>query len=100
MLSMTQLINRASQTQGELIATSYFDQEKGKLREQTWLEYQHKIACFAGGLHDIGVENDDTVAILALNSDRYFEFMFAVPWAGAIFNQSTLALQVQRLHFG
>ena len=85
MLSMTQLINRAAQTQGELIATSYFDQEKGKLREQTWLEYQHKIACFAGGLHDIGVENNHTVAILALNSDRYFEFMFAVPWAGAIF---------------
>ena len=27
----------------------------------------------------------ERVAILALNSDRYYEYYFAVPWAGAVF---------------
>jgi long-chain acyl-CoA synthetase len=31
------------------------------------------------------VREGDRVAILALNSDRYYEYYFAVPWAGAVF---------------
>jgi len=76
---MTQLIKRAALNQGQQIATS------DGARSQTWQEYIDKIARFAGGLQKLDVTNNDTVAILALNSDRYFEFMFAVPWAGAIF---------------
>jgi len=79
MFSMTQLIRRASQTMGGELAT--IDGE----RKQTWNEFEGQIACFAGGLQALGVKADDCVAILALNSDRYFEFMFAVPWAGAVF---------------
>ena len=79
MFSMTQLIRRAAQTNGKAIATVDGD------RVQTWIEYNHKVACFAGGLQSLGVGADDCVAILALNSDRYFEFMFAVPWAGGVF---------------
>ena len=54
-------------------------------RRQTWLEFEQKIGRFAGGLRELGVGDDDCVAMLALNSDRYFEFMFATPWAGAVF---------------
>ena len=79
MFSMTQLIRRASQTIGSELAT--IDGE----RRQTWREFENRVACFAGGLQALGVKADDCVAILALNSDRYFEFMFAVPWAGAVF---------------
>ena len=79
MFSMTQLIRRASQTIGSKLAT--VDGE----RRQTWSEFENQVACFAGGLQHLGVKADDCVAILALNSDRYFEFMFAVPWAGAVF---------------
>jgi len=79
MFSMTQLIRRASQTIGNELAT--IDGE----RTQTWSEFENRIARFAGGLQALGVQTDDCVAILALNSDRYFEFMFAVPWAGAVF---------------
>ena len=32
----------------------------------------------------LGVENGERVAILSLNSDRYYEF-FATPWAGGVF---------------
>ncbi len=79
MFSMTQLIRRASQTIGDTIATVDGD------RTQTWREFENRIACFAGGLQKAGVSAGDCVAILALNSDRYFEFMFAVPWAGGVF---------------
>ena len=79
MLSTTQLIRRLAQTDGNGIATVDGD------RTQTWKEFVEKVARFAGGLQGIGVGADDCVAIMALNSDRYFEFMFAVPWAGGVF---------------
>jgi long-chain acyl-CoA synthetase len=79
MLSITQLIRRTVQAQGNRLAT--VDGE----RTQTWAEFEHKIACFAGGLKKLGVEEGDCVAILALNSDRYFEFMYGAVWAGALF---------------
>jgi len=79
MFSMTQLVRRAAQTNGGAIATHDGD------RSQSWREYEEKIACFAGGLQTLGISGGDCVAILALNSDRYFEFMFAVPWAGGVF---------------
>jgi long-chain acyl-CoA synthetase len=79
MFSMTQLIKRLAQTDGQRMATCDGD------RTQTWLQFNHKVACFAGGLQKLGVTNDTSVAMLAMNSDRYFEFMFAVPWAGGVF---------------
>lgn len=79
MFAMSQLIQRLSKTQPNMIATSMDD------RSQTWAEFEIKIARFAGGLQKLGVQADTSVAILALNSDRYFEFMFAVPWAGGVF---------------
>ncbi len=79
MFAMTQLIKRATQIDGDAIATVDGD------RTQTWREYLSRVARFAGGLRKLGVGEDDCVAILALNSDRYFEFMFAVPWCGGVF---------------
>jgi long-chain acyl-CoA synthetase len=79
MFSMTQMVRRAAQTQPNVFATVDGD------RFQTWTEFEKKIASFANGLQQLGIGADGCVAILALNSDRYFEFMFATPWAGAIF---------------
>ena len=79
MFSITQLVTRAAQVNARGLATSDND------RQQSWSELLQKIRCFAGGLRDLGVDSDVCAAILALNSDRYFEFMFAVPWAGGVF---------------
>lgn len=79
MFAMSQLIKRLGQTDTNMMATSNGE------REQTWSEFNDKVARFAGGLKKLGVGADTSVAILALNSDRYFEFMFAVPWAGGVF---------------
>ncbi len=64
MFSMTQLIRRLAQTDGNGIATVDGD------RTQTWNEFVEKVARFARGLQGIGVGADDCVAIMALNSDR------------------------------
>jgi long-chain acyl-CoA synthetase len=79
MFSMTQLIQRQAQTSCDEMAT------QDGTRIQSWSQYVDKVARFAGGLQKLGIGNDDCVAMLALNSDRYFEFMFAVPWAGGVF---------------
>ena len=79
MFSMTQLIQRQAQASGDEMAT------QDGTRIQSWSQYVDKVARFAGGLQKLGIGKDDCVAMLALNSDRYFEFMFATPWAGAVF---------------
>lgn len=79
MFSMTQLIRRVAQTDGGSLAT--LDGQ----RSQSWRELVTRVSKFAGGLAQLGIGEDDCAAILALNSDRYFEFMFAVPWAGGVF---------------
>lgn len=54
-------------------------------RTHTWQEVLDRVTRVAGGLRRLGVGTDDRVATLAMNSDRYFELHFAVPWAGAVF---------------
>jgi len=79
MFSTTQMARRAAQIQPNVLATVDGD------RSQTWPAFTHKVACFASGLQQLGIGADGCAAILALNSDRYLEFMFAAPWAGGIF---------------
>jgi acyl-CoA synthetase (AMP-forming)/AMP-acid ligase II len=45
-----------------------------------------RVARLAGALRGLGVGVGDRVGIFALNSDRYHELLFAVPWAGAMVN--------------
>ena len=53
-------------------------------RRRIWLETADRVARIAGGLAEAGVHPGDRVAILALNSDRYFELLYAIPWLGAV----------------
>ena len=50
----------------------------------TWREARDRIARLAAGLREIGCREDDRVAILGLNSHRYYECIFAAPWAGGV----------------
>ena len=77
MYYLTQSIHRNAQIRGNKIATINGD------RQHTWKQLKDRVARFAGALKSIGVQEGDRVAILALNSDRYFEYYFGVPWAGA-----------------
>jgi long-chain acyl-CoA synthetase len=79
MSSLTQIIRRNVQLHGEKTATRFFG------RSHSWREFQERISRLASGLKGLGVEEGERVAILALNSDRYYEFYFAASWAGAVF---------------
>lgn len=75
---LSQCVTRAVQINPQGLATVCGE------RKRTWTEFKERIARLAQGLQGLGVENEDRVAILALNSDRYLEYFFGVPWAGAM----------------
>ncbi len=77
MFSLTQGLRRAVQTKPDGLATSFAG------RRRTWRQCNDRIARVAGALSALHVNRGDRVALLALNSDRYFELMYALPWIGA-----------------
>jgi long-chain acyl-CoA synthetase len=77
---LTQSLHRAVQQYPERMAARF------GTRCQTYRSLVDRIAQLAGGLQAQGLRNGDIVAILALNSDRYLEYMMAVPWAGGVLN--------------
>ena len=78
MFALTQGLRRAVQTRPNGIATSFAG------RRRTWQQSVERISRVAGALSALGVRRGDRVAILALNSDRYLELMYALPWMGAV----------------
>ncbi|KZM73881.1 acyl-CoA synthetase [Nocardia terpenica] len=75
---LTQSLHRARQQHPARIASIH------RGRQRTFAEQADRVARLAGGLLALGVEPGDRVAILALNSDRYLEYLMAVPWADAV----------------
>ncbi len=55
-------------------------------RSQTFRSTATRVAGLAGGFLDLGVAPGDRIAMLSTNSDRYHEYLLAVPWADAILN--------------
>ena len=77
MFALTQGLRRAVQIKPHGIATHFAG------RQRTWQQSLERISRVGGALSALGVRPGDRVAILALNSDRYFELMYAIPWIGA-----------------
>ena len=75
-MHLTQVLNSAADTFPNKIAS--IDGE----RRHTWSEWRNRISRLAAALRGLGIAAGDRVAILALNSDRYTEYVFAVWWAG------------------
>ena len=48
----------------------------------TWAEVLSRVTRAAHVLREAGLSDGGRVAILALNSHRYFEIYYAIPWAG------------------
>jgi acyl-CoA synthetase (AMP-forming)/AMP-acid ligase II len=75
---LTQGLRRARQICPSGVSTVFLD------RRRTWAETVERVARVAGGLKALGVRSGDRVALLALNSDRYYELLYAIPWLGAV----------------
>ncbi|MDP2227570.1 MAG: long-chain-fatty-acid--CoA ligase [Moraxellaceae bacterium] len=83
---ITQTLRRAVQTSSNKTATIF------GTRRQTWRQFEQRIARLAGAFRALGVADDDRIAILSLNSDRYVEYFYAVAWAGAAANPVNIRL--------
>ncbi|MET9485972.1 long-chain fatty acid--CoA ligase [Nocardia sp. NPDC006630] len=77
---LTQGLHRAAQQTPDAVMTIFGD------RTRTFREGLDRVARLASALRDLGVGDGDRVAILGLNSDRYHEYLLAVPWANAVLN--------------
>ena len=90
---ITQTLRRAVQIHGDHLATIYGP------RRQTWAQFQGRIARLGGALRNLGVASEDRVAILALNSDRYVEYLYAVAWIGAASNPVNIRLAAPEIAY-
>lgn len=90
---ITQSLKRAVQINGDGIATIDGD------RQQTWRQFAHRVAKSAGALGDLGLTKGDRIAVLSLNSDRYLEVYYAVPWLGCVIVPLNTRLAVPELVF-
>lgn len=77
-MSITQGLKRAIQVHRHGTATICGS------RRRTWEETGQRVARLAGALRTLGLGREGRVAILSLNSDRFLETLYAVPWAGGI----------------
>lgn len=77
-MQLSQLIESQRLMRGKEIATI----DGGKKR--SWNDTAERISRLASGLRALGIEAGDRVAVLALNSHRYMEAVFAIVWSGAV----------------
>lgn len=77
---VTQSLHRMLQQCPDMPLTVFAD------RQRTVRQSADRIARLAGALRARGVRRGERVAFLGLNSDRYHEYMYAVPWADAAVN--------------
>ncbi|OYD67031.1 acyl-CoA synthetase [Rhodococcus sp. OK302] len=75
---LTQSLHRSVQQAPESVSTICGD------RIFTHAQTLERVSRLAGAMRNLGVRGGDRVAILALNSDRYFQLLSAVPWADAV----------------
>ena len=76
---ITQSLKRNVQLYPNKIATGYND------RKFTWSQSIDRISKLAASIKKLNIKIEDRVAILAHNSDRYFEILYSTSWSGGVF---------------
>jgi long-chain acyl-CoA synthetase len=90
---LTQALKRTLQIEAEARATWCAG------RQRTWRQCAERIARLAGALRRMGITDGERVAVLSMNSDRYFEYFYAVPWAGGVFVPINIRLAPPEIAF-
>lgn len=78
MYALTSGLHQAAERKPDAPSTSFAP------RRRTWRQTADRVGRVAGALTMLDVSQGDRVAILAQNSDRYFELMYATAWIGAV----------------
>ncbi len=92
-LSPISFLRRAAAIYPEKTAVIYGE------RRLSWLDVWQRSVCVARALHERGVQQGDTVAILSANLPEMFEAHFAVPMAGAVLNAINMRLDANTVGF-
>ncbi len=92
-MELTQSLHRAVQVNPDGLAIVC-----GQVR-QTWREFHASVARTAGMLRQCGVRQDTKVAIVSMNSNRFVECLYAVPWAGGVLVPVNFRLQIDELAY-
>lgn len=92
-LSLTQPAEKAAAERPGEIFTIFGE------RRRSNAEFADRVARLAAGLVAHGVRRGDRVAMLAMNSDAYVEYVFAVLWAGAAINPVNARWSVAEMAF-
>ncbi|MBM7061294.1 long-chain fatty acid--CoA ligase [Pseudomonas sp. UL073] len=77
---LTQGLQRSLQQTPDQIVTVFGE------RRRTFREFAERVARLAGALRSLGMQPGDRVSMLALNSDRYLEYMQGTWWGGGVLN--------------
>ncbi|MCC7259197.1 MAG: long-chain fatty acid--CoA ligase [Gammaproteobacteria bacterium] len=78
MYSFAQMLRRAALVNRDGIASRF------QGHRTTWAETLDRVQRIAAVLRRLGLGPGDRVAILAGNSECYFQLLFAIPWAGGV----------------
>lgn len=92
-LTPLSLLQRTGQVYPDQIAVRYGD------RVSTWGETLERCLRFATALRTLGIQKNDTVAVLAPNTLAAVEVAFAVPGSGAVLNMINTRLDAQAIAF-
>jgi long-chain acyl-CoA synthetase len=77
---LTQGLHRSLQQNPDRLAITF------KARRRTFREFADHVARLAAALRGLGMAEGDRVGMLALNSDRYLEYVMGVWWGGGVLN--------------
>ncbi|KPH01488.1 fatty-acid--CoA ligase [Pseudomonas sp. RIT-PI-q] len=88
---MTQCLQRTLQQNPEHMATIFGE------RRQTYRQFGDRVARLAGALQNLGMAPGDRVGMLALNSDRYLEYIMGVWWGGGVLNPVNIRWSVPEI---
>jgi acyl-CoA synthetase (AMP-forming)/AMP-acid ligase II len=92
-MTLTRALHRTVQQAPDSPMTRYRD------RTQTHAQVYDRVARLAGALRGLGLADGDRVAILALNSDRYSDFLLGTAWAGGVVNPQNIRWAAPELAF-
>ncbi|MCL7034390.1 hypothetical protein MKW94_006390 [Papaver nudicaule] len=73
-----QCLSRISTVRNDRVFTIFGD------RRKTGLEFVENVCKLANGLAELGIQRGDVIAIAALNSDLYLEWLLAIAFVGGI----------------
>jgi len=92
-LSPVTFIQRAASVYPDHVALIYGD------LQQTWAETFERCRRLASALKKVGIEQDDTVAVIMPNIPAMYEVNFGIPMAGAVINALNTRLDADAIAF-